>query len=95
LDDLGTWNIHIDEITSKAFKRIGTLRNLKFTIQRVKLEIPYNSHIRPILEYGEVIWDGIPEQYLVHKVEKVQIEALRIGPNRSFENYNWVDSEVF
>jgi hypothetical protein len=37
----------------------------------------YFSFIRPILEYGDVIWDS-NIQYLADKIEYVQIEALRI-----------------
>ena len=37
----------------------------------------YFSYIRPILEYGDVIWDN-QTQYLINKVENVQIEAMRI-----------------
>ena len=37
----------------------------------------YLSFIRPLLEYGDVIWN-ISTQYLVDKVENVQIEAMRI-----------------
>jgi hypothetical protein len=37
----------------------------------------YFSFIRPILEYGDVIWDS-NIQYLADKIEHVQIEAIRI-----------------
>jgi hypothetical protein len=37
----------------------------------------YFSFIRPILEYGDVIWDS-NIQYLANKIEHVQIEAIRI-----------------
>jgi hypothetical protein len=37
----------------------------------------YFSYIRPILEYGDVIWDS-NIQNLADKIEHVQIEAMRI-----------------
>ena len=37
----------------------------------------YFSFIRPILEYGDIIWDS-NIQYLADKIEHVQIEAIRI-----------------
>jgi hypothetical protein len=38
----------------------------------------YNSYIIiPILEYADIVWDCIPD-YLVHNIEKVQIEVLHV-----------------
>ena len=37
----------------------------------------YKAYVRPVLEYADIVWDGIPE-YLVERIEKVQIESLRI-----------------
>lgn len=77
MDASGSWNAHIDHIISKSLGRVGILRSLKYKVNRKNLEIIYNSFIRPILEYADVVWDGIPD-YLVCNLEKVQIEALRI-----------------
>ena len=37
----------------------------------------YFSFVRPVLEYADIIWDNIPE-YLVNKIESIQLEAARI-----------------
>jgi hypothetical protein len=37
----------------------------------------YFSFIRPILEYGDVVWDT-QTHYLINKIENVQSEAARI-----------------
>ena len=50
---------------------------LKFRLDRLSLEKLYLSFIRPLLEYGDVVWD--PDNvYLINILEKVQIEAMRI-----------------
>ena len=53
------------------------MRKLKFRLDRKSLEVIYTSFIRPILEYGDVVWDNC-SQYEKQEIEKVQIEAARI-----------------
>ena len=77
LDNNGTWNQHISDIVQKANKKVGIMRNLKYTLNRKSLELLYKAYVRPVLEYADIVWDGIPE-YLVERIEKVQIESLRI-----------------
>ena len=54
------------------------MRKLKFKLDRKSLEIIYKAFIRPILEYGEVIWDNCA-QYEKNEIEKIQLEAARIA----------------
>jgi hypothetical protein len=44
-------------ITGKANKRINILRKFKFILDRKTLEKIYFTFVRPLLEYGDVIWD--------------------------------------
>ena len=37
------------------------MRKLKFKLDRKSLEIIYTAFIRPLLEYGDVIWDNCAE----------------------------------
>ena len=68
---------HIQEITGKAWKRLNILRTLKFQLDRRSLQIMYFSYKRPILEYGDIIWDNC-FNYEKEEIEKIQIEAGRI-----------------
>ena len=52
-----SWHTHIDYIKEKAWKRIIVMRKLKFVLDWKALETIYLSFIRPILEYGNTIWD--------------------------------------
>ncbi|KAK3096455.1 hypothetical protein FSP39_000336 [Pinctada imbricata] len=72
-----TWRNHFQEITGKAWKRIHLLQTLKFKLDRRTLEIMYNSFIRPLLEYADVIWDNCYD-FEVEALEKIQIEAGRV-----------------
>ena len=70
----GSWHTHITYIKEKAWKRINIMRKLKFQLDRKSLEIIYTVFIRPILEYGNEIWDNCT-QYEKDDLEKIQIEA--------------------
>ena len=74
----GTWHKHIDYIKNKAWARINIMRKLKFQLDRRSLEIIYTTFIRPILEYGNEIWDNCT-QYEKEEIDKIQNEAARIA----------------
>ncbi len=95
--DDGSWHQHIDYIVKKAFSRVNALRRVRFILDRFTLEKMYFSFIRPILEYGDIVWDtGI--QLLVNKIESVQLEAMRIvtggtkltSLDKLYEETGWV-----
>ena len=54
------------------------MRKLKFKLDRKSLEIIYTAFIRPLLEYGDVIWDNCTE-YEKKDLDKIQSEAARIA----------------
>ena len=53
------------------------MRRLKICLDRKSLQVIYFTFIRPIIEYGDVVWDNIP-QYLKNDLDKIQNEAARI-----------------
>ena len=77
LSNDGSWDIHINKLIEKAWKRIGVMRYLKIRLDRRSLQTIYFSFIRPILEYGDVIWGNL-SQGLKDQLDKVQNEAARI-----------------
>ena len=54
------------------------MRRLKFIFDRKSLEIIYTSFIRPVLEYGDTIWDNCT-LYEKRELDKIQNEAARIA----------------
>ena len=73
-----SWHRHINYIKEKAWFRINIMRKLKFKLDRKSLETIYLTFIRPILEYGDVIWNNCT-QYEKDELEKIQTEAARIA----------------
>ena len=63
--------------SEKAWTRINIMRKLKFQLDRKSLETIYIVFIRPLLEYGDVIWDNCT-QYEKRELDKIQNEAARI-----------------
>lgn len=53
-----SWKPHIDLITSKSSKRLGPMFKMSYKLPRSALSKYYISFIRPILEYGSVIYDS-------------------------------------
>ena len=71
------WHQHINFIAEKkAWFRIKTMRKLKFKLDRKSLETSYIAFIRPLLEYGDNIWDNCT-QFEKDELERIQNEAAR------------------
>ena len=69
-----TWDCHIREKCNTAMKRITLLKRLALKVPRsVKLNI-YTSFIRPVLEYGSVIFDSCSAA-MSDLIENVQRQA--------------------
>ena len=87
-----TWHKHIEYIKEKAWKRVNAMRKLKYEFERKSLEIIYFSFIRPILEYGDTIWDNCT-QYEKAELDKIQDEAARIvtGCTKLVSIRNWYE----
>ena len=53
------------------------MRKLKFKLDRKSLGTIYSVFVRPILEYGDTIWNNCT-QYEKTDLDKIQTEAARI-----------------
>ena len=71
------WSDHIADISTKSTKLINIMKSLKFTLDRKTLDTIYTSFIRPILEYGSLVWSGCTAQD-EDKLESIQLNAARI-----------------
>ncbi|MCG8048538.1 MAG: reverse transcriptase domain-containing protein [Candidatus Thiodiazotropha endolucinida] len=72
-----TWTEHTNNIYDKAAHRLNIMRMLKYDIDRKSLTRFYISYIRPILEYGNIIWDNITLAE-ADLLESIQLDAARI-----------------
>jgi hypothetical protein len=72
--DTLSWSEHINNLVLKASRCVGHLRRICREVPRECLEILYKSMIRPILEYGNIIFDGSHDTHL-KRLENVQRQA--------------------
>ena len=77
LDDNLGWNTHINEIETKSSKRLNILMAFKYKLSRKTIESMYQVFIRPILEYGNVVWIAATKNLLI-KLDKIELRALRL-----------------
>ena len=61
ISNYGSWDYHVNQSLTKAWKRIGIMRRLKLRLDRTSLQTIYFSFIRPILEYADVIWMNLSQ----------------------------------
>jgi hypothetical protein len=87
LSDNMKYNMHIDNMTSKASRVLGFLkRNLKHCPKTVK-ERAYQSLVRPKVEYSSIIWN--PQQKTqIKQIEQIQRNAARFVMKKPFNYKN-------
>lgn len=85
------YNLHIDSIVGKAYKRLGLIYRLSRPFKQARtLETLYNAYVRSVLEFGCVVWSP---QYSVHKrrIERINNKFLKYLDYRTgyhFQNYD-------
>jgi hypothetical protein len=71
-----SWNEHISNIIAKANKRLAIMKAFKYRISRQALITYYHGFIRPVIEYGDLLYDSCTKE-LSDMVEGTQLEAAR------------------
>lgn len=72
-----SWTAHINDICTKAWRRMGSLRKYKFLLDRSSLQKMYVTFLRPLLEYSDILFDSCTQDNK-RKIESIQLEALRV-----------------
>ena len=71
------WDIHIDDLVTKAKKRLNMMLPLKHRVDRKTLETIYTSFVRPVIEYAIAVWGGTYDTTRT-KLEQINVSAMRI-----------------
>lgn len=72
-----SWSSHIQSVVAKSNKRLGLMKRFKYLWSRKSLEKCYMSFIRPVIEYGNILYDNCTKEDH-DNLENVQLEAARI-----------------
>ena len=82
------WNTQVDNMLQKANKRLFMLRTLKhFRFSSDELRVVYGNHVRPILEYADVVWHSSITFKQSRDIESIQRRACRTILGNSYELY--------
>jgi hypothetical protein len=75
-----SWQNHICIISERAAKRLNMLTGLRFRLNRSTLNSMYISFVRPLVEYGDFIWDGcgLSAVMLSKEFNLMQLALLRV-----------------
>ena len=84
------WNLHVQEIVSKASRRLYTLciLNRRSKTPITDMVTVYTCYIRPILEYACPVWHTSITDAQTNAIEFVQKRALRIILGRDYTSYS-------
>ena len=69
-----SWRFHIDKIISKVSNRLNIMKAIQRKVPRICLESIYEYMIRPIIEYGDVVYDNVSAGQ-AHELELLQRQA--------------------
>ena len=78
LDNKLDFNKHLDEKINKCNKIIGMMKKLSTLVSRQSLLTIYKSIVRPILDYGVIIYDKPHKGSFIEKIEQVQHNACLV-----------------
>ena len=78
LDNKLDFNKHLDEKINKCNKIIGMMKKLSTSVSRQSLLTIYKSFVRPILDYGDIIYDKPHKGSFIEKIERVQYNACLV-----------------
>ena len=71
------WDSHIDYINEKVSSRLSAMRRLIFIVPRRCLENIYKTMVRPIIDYGDILFPHLPVN-LSKRLENLQRQAALI-----------------
>ena len=75
LDSKLNFDCHLIEKITKANRVIGMIRRIHNDLSRSSLLTIYKAHVRPHLDYGDIIYDRPNIDSFVNKIESVQYNA--------------------
>ena len=60
---------------------------LKIGFNKDELSVVYKGYVRPLLEYGDVVWNSMLTNVQVHTLEKMQKRACKIMLGKNYNSY--------
>ena len=87
LDTRLDFDLHLKNVQNKVNKTIGLLHKLQNTLPITLLITIFKSFIRPILDYGGIIYDRTYNISFHQNIESIQYNAALAITGRSKRNF--------
>ena len=78
IDNKFDFDKHLDKKINKCNKKIGMMEKLSTSVSRQSLLTIYKSFARPILDYGDIIYDKPHKDSFIEKIERVRYNACLV-----------------
>ena len=75
LDEKRNFKEHVKSAISKVNKGISVLKKLRHTLPRNSLITIYKGFLRPLVDYGDIIYDQPNNESICEKLESIQHKA--------------------
>ena len=75
LDEKLNFKQHIDSVILKINKGIAVIKKLRYSLPRKSLITIYKAFLRPLIDYGDIIYDQPHNESFCEKIESVQYKA--------------------
>ena len=75
LDEKLNFKQHVDSAISKVNKGISLIKKLRYTLPRKSLITIYKVFLRPLIDYGDIIYDQPNNNSFCEKLEVIQYKA--------------------
>ena len=76
LDEKLNFKQHVDSAILKMNKGIFVMKQLRQSLPRKSLLAIYNAFLRPLTDYGDIIYDQPQSESFSDKIESVQYKAV-------------------
>ena len=75
LDEKLNFKHHIDSVISKINKGIAVIKKLRYNLSRKSLITIYKAFLRPLIDYGDIIYDQPQNESFCEKLESVHYKV--------------------
>ena len=75
LDEKLNFKQHIDSAISKVNEGISVIKKLRHNLPRKSLVIIFKAFFRPLIDFGDIIYDQPQNESFCEKIESVQYKA--------------------
>ena len=76
LDEKLNFKQHVDSAISKVNKGTSLIKKLRYTLPRKSLITIYKAFLRPLTDYGDIIYDQPNNNSFCEKLEAIQYKAV-------------------